>query len=419
MKPNYEAEQAVIGALFLDSKKTMPLAAMHLSSDDFLVPEFHTAYSVCEELYKAGTAIDFVTVMSHLTPEYRQVLLEASQSVPTLSHTAEYIQQVRERSEKQEAYTKAANMLSGIDESTPVDDCRKMAAEITKSFVDRSDSKASSAAELFIDFTHRADHQGEQHHISSGFKKLDDYIFMDKGDYVVVGGRPSAGKTAFTLQLMLHMANPKKNDRPYKVGYFSLETGKKTVADRLISNYARISYNAIQTGKMDDEDFIAMTESGDSFMKLQFEVIPAAGWSVEKVRSETIVKGYDIIFIDYLQLLKSYGKDRVEKATNISIDLHTMAQADNVLIVALSQLNRAGAADPKMTDLRESGQIEQDADAIMLLNYDDKQPDKRDLCIVKNKKGRIGKIPFSFNGDFQRFTWIDAKAGEPNGKQIA
>lgn len=410
MKPNYEAEQAVIGALFLDSKKTMPLAAMHLSSDDFLVPEFHTTYSVCEGLYKSGTAIDFVTVMSHLTPEYRQVLLEAAQSVPTLSHTAEYIQQVRERSEKQEAYTKAMNMLSEIDESTPIDDCRKMAAEITKSFVDRSDSKASSAAELFIDFTHRADHQGEQHHISSGFKKLDDYIFMDKGDYIVVGGRPSAGKTAFTLQMMLYMA------KTYKVGYFSLETGKKTVADRLISNYAMISYNSIQTGKMDDNDFIAMVEAGDSFSKLQFDVIPAAGWSVEKVRSETIVKGYDIIFIDYLQLLKSYGKDRVEKATNISIDLHTMAQADDVLIVALSQLSRNGATDPKMTDLRESGQIEQDADAIMLLNYDDKQPDKRDLHIVKNKKGRIGKMPFSFDGDFQRFTWIDTKVGEPNGE---
>ena len=252
--------------------------------------------------------------------------------------------------------------------------------------------------DLFLDFLKRK--ENKQKHIPTGFAELDRYLYLDPGDFIIVGGRPSSGKTAFTLQMLLKMS------REYKVGYFSLETSREGIADRLISNFSRTDFGKINRSEFTDEDWIQITKCYDDFSKLNLEVIEAAGWGVQQVRGYTAMNQYDVIFIDYLTLLTGRGKDSVEKASNISKDLHTMAQADKVTVFALSQLNRKGAESPDMTSLRESGQIEQDADAILLLSYDAYEPEERELTIAKNKKGRIGKIKLRFDGSIQTF-WVE------------
>lgn len=239
-------------------------------------------------------------------------------------------------------------------------------------------------------------------HIQTGYGQLDRFMFIDKGDFVVIGGRPSAGKTAFTLQMMLHMAQDRR------VGYFSLETSAQKVFDRLISNYDWTSFTKIKKAQLGDEDWEAITRGYNTFHTLGFDVVPAAGWTVDKIKSYSKIQQYEIVFVDYLTLIHAEGKDDTERTTHISEDLHTFAQQDGITVIALSQLNRDGGDKLSMTSLRQSGQIEQDADGIVLIQYNSETPDVRQIKIVKNKEGLIGDIHASFDGDHQRFILQDS-----------
>lgn len=397
LKPNYEAEQSVIGIIMMDGKKAMPIAAMKLTEDDFHVPELKTLYGTCLKLFKSGKPVDSVTVLSAVGDAYKPIILTAAQVAPTISNLSAYIDAVKAQSQRITAYNKAMDFISALEETIPsTAECRGQAAEIAACFNNNVLQKAVTAEQGFLDFIDRQEHPKE--HIGSGFELLDKFIYIDPGDFIIIGGRPSAGKTAFTLQTMLHMAEK------HKVGYFSLETSPAKVFERLISNYAWASFTKIKTNKLDDEDWSHITASYDTFHKLGFEVIPAAGWSVEQIKSFSQIAGYEIIFIDYLTLISAEGKDDTEKATHISKDLHILAQQNGTTVVALSQLKRTGGGELTLDCLRQSGQIEQDADAVILLNYDDETPEVRDIKIAKNKDGKVGKIHANFDGDHQRFS---------------
>jgi len=146
------------------------------------------------------------------------------------------------------------------------------------------------------------------------------------------------------------------------------------------------------------------------FTKLKLSIVAAAGWSVPQIQAKAVQLGAEIIFVDYLGLIKSEGSGRYEKITNISVDLHTMAQSRKITTIALSQLNREGMGEPDMTHLRESGQLEQDADIILLLHsMGEKERFDRKLIIAKNKEGRTGALRFSFDGAHQKFMEIDTR----------
>ncbi len=405
LNPNYEAEQTVVGVIMLDSKKAMPMAMLKLNEHDFHVGEFKSIYSACTKLFKAGKAIDAVTVLSIVGEEYKQTIVTSAEKAPTISHLNDYIDTVKSQSQRIEAYNQAMDFITSLEEEKPsITECQSKAAEIAKCFNDNSTQKAITAEEGFLNFLDRQEHPKE--HIGSGYSLLDRFVYIDRGDFVVVGGRPSAGKTDFTLQMMLHMA------QKHKIGYFSLETSKEKIFDRLISNYTWTSFTKIKTNQLEDTDWDNIAASYDTFHKLGFEIVPAAGWTVEQIKSYSEIAGYEIIFVDYLTLIKGKGKDNVEKTTNISKDLHILAQQNNITVVALSQLSRAGNGDPELTNLRESGQIEQDADTVLLLDYNPEEPYERNLKIAKNKEGQIGKIKFNFDGDHHKFSLVETKYEE-------
>lgn len=398
MISHFEAEQSVIGGIILDAPKALPIAEKELSDSDFSVPEFRTIYEKIEKLHAEKKPIDSVTLINELGSEYRETVMVAASCIPSLAHFFAYVQNVKENSKREKLLEKANGLVSQINGVDTIDDLRQTVSEMSGVLNADKIEKSSAAADLFLDFLKRK--ENKQKHIPTGFAELDRYLYLDPGDFIIVGGRPSSGKTAFTLQMLLKMS------REYKVGYFSLETSREGIADRLISNFSRTDFGKINRSEFTDEDWIQITKCYDDFSKLNLEVIEAAGWGVQQVRGYTAMNQYDVIFIDYLTLLTGRGKDSVEKASNISKDLHTMAQADKVTVFALSQLNRKGAESPDMTSLRESGQIEQDADAILLLSYDVYEPEERELTIAKNKKGRIGKIKLRFDGSIQTF-WVE------------
>jgi len=400
LKPNYEAEMSVIGSILMDSKKVMPLAAMHLECNDFKTGELRTLYDACLKLFKTGKPVDAVTVLSIVGDEYKETIKVAAETTPLINHAESYINAVKERSQKMAACDKAMQLIENIgDESLSVEQCRSNAAEIVNCFNETEKQEAVTAEQGYMDFIDRMEHP--KPHIKTGYSQLDRFMYIDKGDFIVIGGRPSAGKTAFTLQMMLHMAEE------HHVGYFSLETGTQKIFDRLVSNYDWTSFAKIKNVKLDDNDWLNITQRYDTFSKLGFEIIPAAGWTVEKIQSYSEIRQYDIVFIDYLTLIRAQGENDTACATHISKGLHTFAQQDGTTVIALSQLNRDGAENLSMTNLRQSGQIEQDADGIILIQYNDETPNIREIKIAKNKEGIIGKIKASFDGDHQRFILQD------------
>lgn len=239
-------------------------------------------------------------------------------------------------------------------------------------------------------------------YISTGLRVLDNNLHLVPGNFVVIGGRPSAGKTALSLQLACEIA---KNGR--KVAYFSLETDPGTLYARIIANQLGVPLHTVKnkTVSINELDRLADIKKYPLFVR------SAAGKSVGWIRTQSIRMQAKVVFIDYLQLIHQAGaKDRYSAVTEISMALHEFAQSTGTLVVALAQLNRETARagiPPTAADLRESGQIEQDADAIILLAQKvktQKRPEEHyHFALEKNKEGNVGSLDITFQMETQQF----------------
>lgn len=239
-------------------------------------------------------------------------------------------------------------------------------------------------------------------YISTGLRVLDNNLHLVPGNFVVIGGRPSAGKTALSLQLACEIA---KSGR--KVAYFSLETDPDTLYARIIANQLGVPLHTVKnkTVSINELDRLADIKKYPLFVR------SAAGKSVEWIRTQSIRMQAKVVFIDYLQLIHQAGaKDRYNAVTEISMALHEFAQSTGTLVVALAQLNRETARagiPPTAADLRESGQIEQDADAIILLAQKvktQKRPEEHyHFGLEKNKEGNVGSLDITFQMETQQF----------------
>ena len=240
-------------------------------------------------------------------------------------------------------------------------------------------------------------------YIKTGLERLDEALHISPGDFIIIGGRPSAGKTALSLQIAASMA---KQD--YTVYYFSLETSKRKLGARLMANQIYCPLDTVKNKAVSLNEIDGQAKN----MKMPLYIRSAAGKNVAWMKAQALRKKAQVIFVDYLQLIHETGaKDRYAAITSISIALHELAQTTGIVVVALAQLNRNPSkpgATPTNSDLRESGQIEQDADAIILLSGDN--PDKYLFRLSKNKEGEIGDLPITFNKQIQRFeeySWMN------------
>ena len=260
--------------------------------------------------------------------------------------------------------------------------------------LDREEQDFKPIGELVDNYIRRLDEKTK--YILTGIPVIDRYLNLSPGNLFIIGGRPSAGKTALSLQMACEMAR-----KGYKVCYFSLETDPNTLTARIIANRLAVPLADVKNKSVPQSDLDGLAE----LHKLPLFIRSASGKGVGWVKAQAQRMQAQVVFIDYLQLLAISGaKDRYQQITAISIALHELAQTTGILVVALAQLNRNAAhAAPSTADLKESGQLEQDADAVLLLSNDDSQ---YFAILAKNKEGRTGKIPIAFDKERQRFLEI-------------
>lgn len=245
-------------------------------------------------------------------------------------------------------------------------------------------------------------------YLTWGLNRLNSRLYAEAGDFVVLGGYPSSGKTALALSFAWHQSEDKR------VGFFSLETREDKLFDRQVSMITEIPMGHIKRNQMSDSDWSSFVARGEEITRHRLDIIPAAGMSATEVMQFSKARGYQVIYIDYIQLLRADNPKtpRYEQVSQTSMVLHTLANQYGITVVGLSQLRRPDRTQkrtaPTMSDLRESGQLEQDADVILLLYQafpDNPSAPDRDLKIAKNKEGEAAKVlQLHFEGSTQRFT---------------
>ena len=263
--------------------------------------------------------------------------------------------------------------------------------------LDREDQDFKPIGELVDNYVRKLNEKPK--YIPSGIPVLDKHLHLSPGNLFIIGGRPSAGKTALSLQMACEQAR-----RGFRVCYFSLETDPDTLTARIISNRLAVPLADVKSKTVPQSDLDSLAD----LHKLPLFIRSASGKGTGWIKAQAQRMKAQVIFIDYLQLLAaSKAKDRYQQITSISIALHELAQTTGILVVALAQLNRNAAhASPSTADLKESGQLEQDADAILLLSDDGEE---YQAILAKNKEGRVGEIPLTFDKPRQRFLAVTSE----------
>lgn len=356
--------------------------------------DLQPVFAALSGLWNAKGQLDAVEACARY-PEQRTAIMECVEECE-----GEYIAITRDRVEEwtrliqeqaaltrfQELSIQAAGSLTTFADLPDL--YSKMGEALT---LDRDEQDFKPIGELVDTYIRKLDEKPR--YIPSGIPVLDKHLHLAPGNLFIIGGRPSAGKTALSLQMACEQAR-----RGFRVCYFSLETDPDTLTARVIANRLAVPLADVKAKSVPQSDLDDLAE----LHRLPLFVRSASGKGVGWVKAQAQRMKAQVIFIDYLQLLADgKAKDRYQAITGISIALHELAQTTGILVIALAQLNRNAAhASPSTADLKESGQLEQDADAILLLSSDGEQ---YKCVLAKNKEGKIGEIPLTFDKTRQRF----------------
>lgn len=403
------AQYSVLGSALID-QQVVP-KVLHETRESDYFGTCQTVYKALRKLFNAGSPIDPVSVKAQLGDSYMDFILQLMEITPTAANIDMYIALCKEQARTNQLRDIARQMTEEEDG----DKLRSLLEQASGMMVQRSSLKITTMADALQSFMDR--HTRQTNYLTWPVGELNDRLYAEPGDFIIIGGYPSTGKSAWALQCAWHWA------RNYKVGFFSLETSSEKLFDRQMSAVARLSMDSIKRNTIDQKEWERVCAMSTEITARNLELIPAAGMTPADVRAVTMMRGYQIILVDYLQLLQGSGENRTTQVTQISIALHTLAQSMGVTVVALSQLARQGKQDkstpPDMSALRESGQIEQDADLIMMLSLQDKDnpAGPRELRIRKNKEGTCPNILLDFDGKHQTFSKA-ARTGDVVSKYV-
>ena len=401
-----DAQYAVIGAALIEPKLVDRILAETRETD--YTGACKSVYEAMRDIRQEGQPADVVTIAARLSKEHKAFLAELMEVTPTAAHVDAYIGVCREQA-KLAALRSLGVQLSGVE---ALSDATPMLTAANGLMADRQSLRAAGMADCLKSFFAR--HTGDKTYLPWPITALTDNLFVEPGDLVVLGGYPSAGKSALALQCAWLWGSN------YRVGIYSLETSEGKLFDRLAALTTGIDMSRIKRNQLTDADWTEITAASAEISARSIEIIPAAGMSVSEIQAIATNRGHEIVIVDYLQILRGEGKSRVEAVTNISMALHTMSQATGKIVVALSQLSRKGDdAAPTMTSLRESGQIEQDADVVMLLYLEDERKPNgpRLLRIAKNKEGQRPGVKLEFDGAHQIFYRSAGNLAEPKPRR--
>lgn len=439
-----EAERTVLGALLLDAEAIIKVSDF-LKPEDFYDPTHRLIFQAIFDLYMAHEPIDFVTVSTRLADHQKiqdvggsAFLAELASSVPTSSHIYQYGQIVKSKAVHRniiEAGRKITGLGFEVDRAIPelLDEVEKTVFQITNTFLkqkfvhirDILDERYEKFAEM-----HEAKDDNSLKGVTTGFTTLDQKLSgLQPSDLIILAARPSMGKTSLAMNIAMNAAVRGRKT----VGIFSLEMSKEQLVDRLFASMLGVDSWKLQRGKLDDSDFQNMGPIMDEMSKANLFVDDSSASSMAEFRTKArrlqMEHGLDMIVIDYLQLMStgnsSYAGNRVQEISEISRSIKQIARELRIPIIALSQLSRAVEARPdkipQLSDLRESGSIEQDADVVLMLYRDDyynEDSDKQgiaDVFIRKHRNGPTGRVELMFKKEQMRFYDIDNRHASAGG----
>ena len=388
-----DAQCSVLGSALI-SPELVPKVVAETSEADFSGPA-RTVYMAMRKLFNAGAAVDVVSINAALGKTYQDYLMQLMQITPTAANIDHYIRLCREQSR----ILAVQGLARSVTEAETSEEIRKLLEQANGLMIERPSIQVTTMEQALRSFMER--HTRRPEYLSWPIPEFNSELYAEPGDFIIFGGRPSTGKSAFAVQCAWHWA------QRVKVGFFSFETSSEKLFDRQMSMIARISMSDIKRNTINDAGWQKVANLNQDIVSANLELIRAAGMSAADIRAMTVMKGYKLIIIDYLQLIQSTGENRTAQVTNISIALHTLAQSLGVTVVALSQLARQNpqGGELGMASLRESGQIEQDADIVMILKLaNEKEPSgDRVLDVAKNKEGTCPAIKLAFDGQYQTF----------------
>ena len=436
---NIEAEQAVIGAIFLEPE-AFSTASEILSAHDFYRAGHQRIFQTMLNLADKGEPIDLVTVTTQLqnakTLEEAggvSYLSEVAGSVPTAANIGYYSRVVEEKSLLRRLIRTATDIVSNAFESEDeVEDALNEAEKEILEVSNRRNSGAFKAVKdvligVYDNIEQMHHNQGDITGIPSGFRDLDRLTSgFQRNDLIIVAARPSVGKTAFALNIAQNVAvNTDEN-----VAIFSLEMGADQLVSRMLCAEGNIDAQRLRTGKLEGDDWGKLTMAMGSLSNSGIFIDDSAGIRVSEIRSKCRrlkqEHGLGMIVIDYLQLISGssarMSENRQQEVSEISRSLKALARELNIPVIALSQLSRGVESRqdkrPMMSDLRESGSIEQDADIVGFLyrdDYYDQETEKQniiEIIISKQRNGPVGTVELAFVKEYNKFVDLDHRYGE-------
>ena len=432
-----EAEQAVLGSLLVDSSSIDDVSAI-LQPNYFYNNQNAGIFREMLLLNSAGKPIDFVTVLDAVNnaeifsfPEDAKVYLYSiAESVPALSNTLTYAQIVHDRYISRTLIGACKDVIeSAADASTPPNELLDLAEQKIYEIRDnRNSSEMSSIVDVSynvladlekLNGPNRQKYLG----ISSGFAYLDQITTgLNKSDLIVLAARPSVGKTSFALNICSNVARTRKD---VAVAIFSLEMTKEQIAQRIISSLAGVRSQKFRTGDFSDEEMDKITEATSELSSSKLFIDDTSGITLPEIKAKARrIKNLGLIVVDYLQLMSGSGRrseNRVNEISEITRSFKVMAKELDVPNILLSQLSRGTEKErrrPMLSDLRDSGSIEQDADIVMFLHRETPEEERESslqeilLLVSKNRHGEVRNIHLNFEGDITRFTSVEYERDE-------
>lgn len=423
---NVEVEKSLLGCMLMDKDAIITVSAW-LLPEHFYAIKHQIMYSAILDLFNNALPVDLVTIVDKLKKQKKLTAVggaayvsELITTVATSAHAEEYGEIIKEAAIRRGLITAGANIAAfAADEGKPIDQV-----------IDKSEKEVFDVAQTGTkaNFVHikdllkeayeraeRAENDEAYLGISTGFKDLDELLGgFQKSDLIILAARPSVGKTSLALDMMRHAALAEKKT----VAFFSLEMSKTQIMDRLMGMQSNIPFWEIRTGRLDDKKFMKLASTMGELGDANIFIDDQAGQHVNAIRTKArrlaLEGGVDIIFVDYLQLMHGNNRDnRVQEVGEISQGLKAIAKELDVPIIALSQLSRAieqrQGRRPQLSDLRESGSIEQDADVVMFIdreetwNPDTENKGMGELVVAKHRNGPTGTIKLAFKADIASF----------------
>jgi replicative DNA helicase len=432
-----EAEQTVLGAI-LQHQEALHMGIEMLKEENFYLPKHRKIFSAIKKLYESSMAVDLITVPDELSNQGRleeaggrRYLLDLVDSVVSIANLEHHIRIILEAAVKNQLISDCSDIISrSYDAGSTADDLldyseRKIFAIKEESLQGDFVSLKEILPQTFEQIEEYSKREGHVTGVPTGFPELDSLTSgFQNSELIIIAGRPSMGKTAFALNIAENVAV----NKGLPVCIFSLEMAKEQLSQRLLCSRARISSHQLRTGRIADHQWTNLSIAVGPLSEAPIYLDDSASLAVMEIRAKArrLKLKFDIglVIVDYLQLVRGHreAESRQQEITYVSQSLKALARELKIPVIALSQLSRqvetrGSDARPKLSDLRESGAIEQDADLVIFIHRsldDEGHPGSiAEIRIDKQRNGPTGIIKLAFIKEFARFELLDTHHGSP------